>query len=88
MRDPWTSIDLSQGQRLMDVRITVQGITQIGGRVLERSGKIVAGASVLILKPVYIEDRRGAPDSRRDCHEYRLGNTGFPACLPGVTTFA
>ncbi len=57
-KDPWTSIDLSQGQRLTDVRITVQGITQIGGRVLERSGKIVAGASVLILKPVYIEDRR------------------------------
>ena len=58
IRDPWTPIDLSQGQRLTDVRITVQGITQIGGRVLERTGKVVAGASVLNLKPVYIEDRR------------------------------
>ena len=38
-RGPWTPLTLAAGQRLTDVQITVQPVAQVGGRVLDRSGK-------------------------------------------------
>ena len=57
-RDRWNSITLSDGQKLTDLRITVQGVSQLSGRVLERSGKVLAGATVVAMRPIYINGRR------------------------------
>jgi hypothetical protein len=57
-RSPWTPLTLEAGQRLTDVQITVQPVSQLGGRVIDRSGKTLTGASVLAMKPVYVDGRR------------------------------
>lgn len=55
---PWTPITLAPGQHLTDVRIAAIAITQISGRILDSSGKAQIGASVLALRPTYVEGRR------------------------------
>jgi len=55
---PWTPIKLSPGQHLTDVRIAAQGITQISGKILDPSGKPQVGASVLAMRPTYVDGRR------------------------------
>src|SRR5678815_853491 len=57
-RDRWSTIALSEGEKVTNLRIGVQGISQMSGRVLERSGRALAGASVVAMRPVYVDGRK------------------------------
>jgi len=56
--DPWKPINLGPGQRLTDIQMTAQAISRISGRVLDDSGKPLAGARVFAMVPLYVGGRR------------------------------
>lgn len=55
---PWTPITLAPGQHLTDLRISARAITQLGGKVLDSLGKPQVGASVVAMRPTYVQGRR------------------------------
>lgn len=80
-REPWKAISLGPGERRTDVFIDVQTLTQIVGKVLDGSGKPLPGASVVAMKPVYVQGRRElaraagtAADIRGEYRIYGLPN--------------
>jgi hypothetical protein len=83
LADPWKPINLSQGQHLTDVQVTAQAISRISGKVVDSSGKPLAGARVLAMVPQYIAGRR---QLERD-HSTQTGLRGdfrFPDLNPGA----
>jgi hypothetical protein len=82
LSDPWKPITLAQGQRLTDVQITAQAISRIAGRIVDGSGKPLAGARVLAMTAQYIAGRRQLERS----HFTQAGLRGefrFPDLDPG-----
>jgi hypothetical protein len=77
-RGPWTPITLESGQHLADLRIEAPAVSQLSGRILDPSGKPQIGASVVALKPIYVDGRRqlqrSASTVANTRGEYRFAN--------------
>jgi hypothetical protein len=77
-RGPWTPITLEAGQHLADLRIEAPAVSQLSGKILDASGKPQIGASVVALKPIYVEGRRqlqrSASTVANTRGEYRFSN--------------
>jgi hypothetical protein len=82
-REPWKPITLAPGEHRTDISINVQTLTQIVGKVSDGTGKPLAGAIVIALKPVYVKGRRELSRAGTTAAslqgEYRL--YGLPAGL-------
>jgi hypothetical protein len=77
--DPWKPINLGQGQHLTDIQMTAQAISRMSGRVLDDSGKPLAGARVFAMVPLYVGGRRqlqsrGDPTSTTMRGDFRFGD--------------
>lgn len=81
--DPWKPINLGPGQRLTDIQITAQAISRMSGRVLDDSGKPLAGARVFAMVPLYVGGRRQL-QSRWDTSTGMRGDFRFGDLDPGA----
>jgi hypothetical protein len=77
-RGPWTPLTLEPGQHLADLRIEAPAVSQLSGKILDSSGKPHIGASVVALKPIYVDGRRqlqrSASTVANTRGEYRFSN--------------
>jgi hypothetical protein len=51
--EPWIPIQVEPGEQVRDLRISVQPLAAIRGRVVDSQGKGLLGARVVALRPVY-----------------------------------
>jgi hypothetical protein len=55
---PWTPLTLGAGEQRTDLRIAVQSLTGIRGRIQDNKGGPILGANVVALRPGYINGRK------------------------------
>jgi hypothetical protein len=58
--EPWIALTLDPGEELRDLKISVQPLAAIRGRVVDNQGRGLFGARVVVLSPAY----RSAPPRR------------------------
>jgi Carboxypeptidase regulatory-like domain len=82
--EPWAALNLEPGAELNDLKIFVQPLAAIRGRVVDNQGRGIFGARVVALTPVYSDLRRtlqgnSTTEMTNSKGDYQF--TGLPAGL-------